>query len=108
MTDIFSQVAAICGLILSVASVITLVINGVKKAKTPEARQNERLDALEKAVLRHDELFRNDLNRFERMENGNRIMQRCMLALLSHGIDGNDIEQMKLARKDLNEYLINH
>lgn len=108
MNDIFSQVAAICGLILSVASVITLVINGVKKAKTPEARQNERLDALEKAIRRHDELFRNDLNRFERMENGNRIMQRCMLALLSHGIDGNDIEQMKQARNDLNEYLINH
>ena len=35
-------------------------------------------------------------------------MQKCMLALLSHGIDGNDIEQMQQARSDLNEYLINH
>ena len=108
MNNIVAQVAAVCGLILSVASVITLIVNGVKKARTPEAKQNERLDALEKAIQRHDDLLRNDLNRFERMENGNRIMQKCMLALLSHGIDGNDIESMKQARNDLNEYLINH
>ncbi len=108
MNELATQAAAICGLILSIASVVTLIITIVRKAKAPEARQNERLDALEKAVQKHDELFRNDLARFERMESGNRIMQKCMLALLSHGIDGNDIEQMKQARSDLNEYLINH
>lgn len=108
MNELATQAAAICGLILSIASVVTLIITIVRKAKAPEAKQNERLDALEKAVQKHDELFRNDLARFERMESGNRIMQKCMLALLSHGIDGNDIEQMKQARSDLNEYLINH
>lgn len=108
MNELATQAAAICGLILSIASVVTLIITIIRKAKAPEAKQNERLDALEKAVQKHDELFRNDLARFERMESGNRIMQKCMLALLSHGIDGNDIELMKQARSDLNEYLINH
>lgn len=108
MNELATQVAAICGLILSIASVVTLFITIIRKAKAPEAKQNERLDVLEKAVQKHDELFRNDLARFERMESGNRIMQKCMLALLSHGIDGNDIEQMRQARSDLNEYLINH
>ena len=108
MDAVVTQTAAICGLILSIASVVTLIITIVRKAKAPEAKQNERLDALEKAVQEHDDLLRNDLSRFERMERGNRIMQKCMLALLSHGIDGNDIEQMQQARSDLNEYLINH
>ena len=108
MDAVVTQAAAICGLILSIASVVTLIITIVRKAKAPEAKQNERLDALEKAVQEHDDLLRNDLSRFERMERGNRIMQKCMLALLSHGIDGNDIEQMQQARSDLNEYLINH
>ena len=108
MDAVVTQTAAICGLILSIASVVTLIITIVRKAKAPEAKQNERLDALEQTVQKHDELFRNDLSRFERMERGNRIMQKCMLALLSHGIDGNDIEQMQQARSDLNEYLINH
>ena len=108
MNELATQAAAICGLILSVASVVTLIITIVRKAKAPEAKQNERLDALEKAVQKHDELFRNDFVRFERMESGNRIMQKCMLALLSHGIDGNDIELMRQARSDLNDYLINH
>ena len=108
MDAVVTQTAAICGLILSIASVVTLIITIVRKAKAPEAKQNERLDALEQTVQKHEELFRNDLSRFERMERGNRIMQKCMLALLSHGIDGNDIEQMQQARSDLNEYLINH
>ena len=108
MTEIVSQAASICSLILSSVAVVGLIITGIKKAKAPTALQNERLDDLEKAVKRHDELFLNDLRRFESMEAGNRIMQKCMLSLLSHGIDGNDIDGMRAARMELQEYLINH
>lgn len=108
MNEFVTQAAAICGLIMSIAAVIGLIVSAVKKAKAPNAKQNERLDELERQVKRHDELFLNDLRRFENMEAGNRIMQKCMLSLLSHGIDGNDIEGMKEARKELQAYLINH
>lgn len=89
-------------------AVAGLIVTAVKRAKAPNELQNERIAELEKQVKRHDELFLNDLKRFERMEAGNRIMQRCMLALLSHSIDGNDVDGMKKARTELNEYLINH
>ena len=108
MTEIVTQAAAICGLILSLAAIGGLILNAVQKAKSPNIVQNERLTKLEQAVERHDELFKNDLRRFEKMEDGNRIMQKCMLALLSHSIDGDDIEEMKKARQALQEHLINH
>ena len=108
MTEIVTQAAAICGLILSIAAIGGLILNAIQKAKSPNAIQNERLAKLEKAVERHEELFKNDLRRFERMEDGNRIMQKCMLALLSHNIDGDDIEEMRKARQLLQEHLINH
>lgn len=108
VNEVITQATAICGLIMSVVAVIGLIVSAVRKAKAPNVLQNQRLDELEKTVKRHSELFENDLMRFERMEDGNRIMQECMLSLLTHNIDGNDIEGMKEARKNLQKYLINH
>ena len=108
MNIIVSEAASICSLILSVVAVAGLIVTAVKRAKAPNILQNERLDELENKVKRHDELFLNDLRRFESMEAGNRIMQKCMLSLLSHGIDGNDIDSMKKSRAEMQEYLINH
>lgn len=108
MNIFVSEATSICSLILAIISVAVWISTAVRKAKEPNMRQDERIDELEKQVKRHDELFLNDLRRFESMEAGNRIMQKCMLSLLSHGIDGNDIEGMKKSREELQSYLINH
>ena len=42
----------------------------------------------------------------QRLEEGNKITQRALLALLAHGIDGNDVDAMKKAKTDLTNYLI--
>ena len=103
-----AEILLVCSLITNVAAVTTIIVAIVRRAKRPGDVQNERIEALERIVQRHDEYLERDLHRFEALESGNRIMQKCMLALLSHGIDGNDIDQMKAARQDLQEYLINH
>ena len=46
-------------------------------------------------------------DRFEAMDTGNRITQRAILALLDHGIDGNNIRQMQDAKEELQNHLIN-
>lgn len=106
VTIVSTQVMAITGMITGVAAVIVLIANLVKKAKSPNEVQNRRLDELEKRVTMHDEYFAKDLTRFENMERGNRVVQHAILALLAHGIDGNDIDGMKDAKKELEEYLI--
>lgn len=106
-------IAAVCGCITAVGAVVLLIVTVVRKAKAPNDKQNERLDehdtrieALETIATRHDELFENDLHRFNRIEAGNRIVQRSILALLSHGLDDNDKDSLKKAKDELQNYLI--
>ena len=47
-----------------------------------------------------------DFNRLNKLEEGNIVTQRALLALLAHGIDGNDIEAMRKAKAELTDYLI--
>lgn len=78
----------------------------LKKAKQPETEREERISKLEKTVTQHDTFFRSDKNRLDEIENGNRVMQMALLALLDHGIDGNNLEQMKQAKDDLQRHLV--
>ena len=107
------KTTAVSWCITAIAAVVLLVVAIVKKAQAPNDAQNKRIDSIERDLTElrerlddHDQYFRNDLRRFERIETGNRIMQRCMLALLAHGIDGNDIDSMRKAKQDLQDYLI--
>lgn len=106
ITIVSTQVMAITGMITGIAAVVVLIANLIKKAKSPNEIQNQRIDELEKRVTMHDEYFAKDLKRFESLEAGNRVIQHAILALLAHGIDGNDVDSMKAAKKELEEYLI--
>ena len=68
--------------------------------------REERISKLEETVTRHDNFFRSDKNRLDEIESGNRVMQMALLALLDHGIDGNNLEQMKQAKEDLQRHLV--
>lgn len=97
---------ALCGAIVAVSAAIGVVVSAVKKAKSPNQKQNERLDTLEHRVDKHDEFLGNDKKRLDKIDEGNRVTQHALLALLKHGIDGNDIDSMRKAKSDLEIYLI--
>ena len=104
--QLFQSVLAICGAITAVAAAAAVIISLVKKAKAPNEVQNNRLDHLEDKITKHDGYFENDDIRLKNIEAGNRITQKALLALLSHGIDGNDVDGMKHAKEELQHYLI--
>lgn len=106
ITIVSTQVMAITGMITGIAAVIVLIANLIRKAKSPSEIQNHRIAELEHRVDLHDEYFAKDLKRFESLESGMRVLQHAILALLAHGIDDNNIESLKSAKKDLEEYLI--
>lgn len=100
--------------VLAVASAVVLLSNAVEKivkaiqaAKAPNQSQNERLSALETWKEEVEGKLNHDHERFESLDSGNRVTQRALLALLNHGIDGNNIEQMQKAKEELQDYLIN-
>lgn len=101
-------------ILLAVASAIVLLSNAVEKivkvvraAKAPNDMQNGRLDDLEEWQKSVEERLRNDYQRLEKMDEGNRAIQRAILALLDHGIDGNNLDQMQKAKDLLQSHLIN-
>ena len=100
--------ATLWTIILAAASAIVLLANAgekivaaVKAAKAPGTKQDARIDALEKWRRSVDEKLNRDNERLESIEEGNRASQRALLALLDHGIDGNNIEQMHHAKEEL-------
>lgn len=78
-----------------------------KLIKAPNDTQNDRLDALEEWKAGADKKLANDKERLDAIEKGNRASQRALLALLDHGLNGNNIKQMEDAKEELKNHLIN-
>lgn len=97
---------AVCAGITCVAVAASWVIKAIKAARAPTQKLEARIKALEEHDEEYKGYFAKDKSRLDNMEEGNRIMQRAMLALLSHGIDGNDVDSLKAAKNELQKYLI--
>ena len=94
------------GLLLTILNIIDRVTLLREKAKSPQKEMEHRLTQLEDKVEKLSAYATNDNTRIENLEEGGRVLLKSLGALLSHGIDGNNIQEMKLAREELNEYLI--
>ncbi len=99
---------------LAVASAIVLLSNAVEKvvkawhsAKAPNVKQDERLKELEEWRKEVDKRLDKGGNHFDAIDASNRVTQLALLALLDHGIDGNNIDQMQHAKEELQTHLIN-
>jgi len=106
--------AEIWAAILAAASAIVLLANAAEKigkavqnAKAPNLQQNQRIEALEKRMEAAEKKLDNDKHHFDAIDASNRVTQVALLALLDHGIDGNNIDQMQHAKEELQTHLIN-
>ena len=99
--------------LLALAMAITTIANAVEKiaqarkaAKAPNDRQDARLDELEAWKAEVERKLSNDNTHLTAIDSDNRLTQRALLALLDHGIDGNNIKQMQDAKEALQNHLI--
>lgn len=111
--ELVAVIVSICGAITAVGAVVALFSKVADKLKAPERVQNKRLELIELKVDKHEktlekyqEFFTNDDNRFKSIEKSNKITQSAILALLKHALNGNDINSLQKAEKDLENYLI--
>ena len=104
---VIGGVLAVAAFINSVGGAIEKVVKGVKAAKAPNDLQNDRLDQVEKDVKTLKGCIDKDNQRLQTLEEGRRIEMRVLLALLGHGIDGNNQKQMEKAKSELESFLIN-
>ena len=104
---VIGGVLAFCGAISTIGGAVEKVAKVVKAAKAPNDEQDRRIGAVEKEIMDIKGFLAKDKKRIDSLEEGNRVTQRALLALLAHGIDGNNQKQMMEAKKELESHLIN-
>lgn len=106
-TGIASAVLAVASAIVLIANAVEKIVKAWQAAKAPNNQQNQRLDALEEWQREVDRKLLNDNKHLSTIDEGERVTQRALIALLDHGIDGNNIKQMQDAKTELQNHLIN-
>ncbi|WP_072684066.1 hypothetical protein [Holdemania sp. Marseille-P2844] len=93
--------------ILWIAAALSTLTAAWKIIKNnPIAKHEKRFEKDEKRLDDHDEKLARDLARLQDAEAADKIMCKCLLALIDHEITGNGTERMKQIRTELQQYLI--
>ena len=96
-----------CTAVTTVSAAVSVILTWIAKAKEPNARQNIRLDQLEAKIEKLSAYLDSDNKRIKAIEEGNKVTQKALLALMSHAINGNDTDKLTEAKNSLEQYLIN-
>lgn len=96
-------IMTVLNLAWTIGNIISVIVT---KVKSPNVRQDERITSLETRTDQIEKHLDNDNKRLQEIEKGNRITQQSILALMRHAIDGNNIDQLRKAESNMQEYLI--
>ena len=115
--EVWQLILVICGAIITVSGAISVIINLANKAKEPNKMQDQRIKALEEKVdeitgrlKEGDKHFDSDSERMDALERSmketNQVIIESLQALTAHAIDGNNTQELREAKKRLDDYLI--
>lgn len=104
---VIGGILAAAGAITTLGGAVEKIVKVVKVAKAPNDLQNDRLKVLEERMDSVEQKLIKDKAHLDKIDEGNRVTQLALLALLDHGIDGNNIAQMEDAKVTLQKHLIN-
>lgn len=107
LLEIIGGVLAAAAAINTIGSAVEKIVKASKAANAPNEEQNDRLDELERWRKDVDQRLVNGNNHFASIDEGNRVTQKALLALLAHGIDGNNVKDLEEAKHALEAHLIN-
>lgn len=107
-TEIMSAVLAVASAIVLLSNAAEKIVKAVKAAKAPEERQNDKIKEIESRLEKVEDAVLLEESQLKDVIECNHVITKGVLALLDHGINGNNIDQMKDARHDVETYLINH
>lgn len=102
----FEQLVGLMALALVLIGAYNTVMGAIKTHREEQRRKDAPVNNLEEQVKGHEEKLKRDNDRLKELEDGNRIMMRAMMALLSHDINGNSSEKLKQSLEEIQQYLI--
>ena len=92
--------------VLALLGAYITIMNAIKAWREEKQRRDAPVNNLEEIVNEHDQKLRRDNDRLKELEEGNRIMMRAMMALLSHDINGNSTDKLKQSMDEIQRSLI--
>lgn len=101
-------ILALSGAVTTVGGAIEKIVKVFRAAKAPEKAQNAEIDDLKIRLDKVERKLENDKKAIDDAKECNHVLTKGMLALLEHGINGNNIDQMRDAKNGVEAYLINH
>ena len=108
MTEIWPAILAAASAIVLLSNCAEKIGNAIKAAKAPEQKQNDEISGIKIRLDKVGAKLASDKKEIECVTSCNHVLTKGMLALLEHGINGNNIDQMRDAKRDVEAYLINH
>lgn len=105
----------IFGGIITLLTAWNMIEQRIKSTRIPTTNLEERVSMIEKKLefeikatfVEYDARFGRDKARLDALEEGTKVTQKALLALLEHSIDGNNTDGLKRAKDELSQYLIN-
>lgn len=108
VTLLIGGILALAGAVSTVGGAVEKIAKAVRVAKAPEQAQNAEIEEIKERLNKLESSQRKDERQIQASTECNRVLTKGMLALLEHGINGNNIDQMRDAKNDVEAYLINH
>ena len=106
MDNIIARILASCGGIACRGGAVVYIAKLFGWLKKPNDKQDKLLKDHEELLKKHAELLEKDNKRLLDLEEQDRLVLQSLFALLSHGIDGNDVGAMKKCKDNIQDYLI--
>lgn len=110
--EILSGFLFLCGALITLSSVSNVIFRFLDWKNRPNQIQNEQIQSCMKRLDEHDgkfktydQFFVKDKARLDDIDKSNKVTQKALLALLSHAINGNDMDNLQRAKDDLEDYL---
>lgn len=105
MPNPIETVTTILTFVILISNFILMIAMWIDKIKSPWSKQDTRIDCLENRVNDLYENLSKGKDRIKELEKGTVVTQEALLALMTHSIDGNHIDELTKARDDLHTYL---
>lgn len=117
ISTLWAVIIAVIGLVLTTMNIIDKAMTFKDRAKKPDEEQNMRIETLENDVLAiktqmttYDKYFSADREQIEgikeQMKKSNRIIIQSLQSLISHDLNGNNIEELTNAKHEIEAYLL--
>lgn len=107
-TLVIGGILALAGAISTIGTAVEKIVKLFRVAKAPEQQQNAEIEEIKDRLDKVESKLEKDKIQIADAKECNHVLTKGMLALLEHGINGNNIDQMRDAKNGVEAYLINH